>query len=137
MTNRASSHRRAITHQVRHDQRSRKEDLAEDEVAEKAVPFAAGDTAGQKAMAVQMTADRIDQSHQPVPTSRPPCLGCPSRSLVSDYSVLPPCGRQDRRRSAAELAASAQQTPPRRRWSSDIAAKPSPHAGDGRARLNR
>jgi len=65
MTNRASSHRPAITNQVRHDQRSREEDLAKDEVAEKAVPFAAGDTAGQKAMAVQMTADRIDQSHQP------------------------------------------------------------------------
>jgi len=88
MTNRASSHRPAITNQVRHDQRSREEDLAKNEVAEKVVPFAAGDTAGQKAMAVQMTADRIDQSHQPVPTSRPPCLGCPSRSLVSDYSVL-------------------------------------------------
>jgi len=88
MTNRASTHRPAITNQVRHDQRSREEDLAKNEVAEKVVPFAAGDTAGQKAMAVQMTADRIDQSHQPVPTSRPPCLGCPSRSLVSDYSVL-------------------------------------------------
>src|SRR6185436_19907809 len=59
MTNRASSHRPAITNQVRHDQRSREEDLAKDEVAEKAVPFAAGDTAGQKAMAVQMTANRI------------------------------------------------------------------------------
>jgi len=38
----ASSHAPAILNHVRHDQGSRKEDQAEDEVAEKAVPFAGG-----------------------------------------------------------------------------------------------
>src|SRR6478752_7395488 len=113
MTNRASSRRPAITNQVRHDQRSREEDLAKNEVAEKAVPFAAGDTAGQKAMAVQRPRTGSSKATNPCRHLDLHVSGVP---LVRWYPITrscPPCERQDRRRSAAELAASAQQTPPR------------------------